>query len=130
MVFLIICLALLILPFVLIFVRRYLAQKRMRETEKIHINGAIVDIWERMVSSGRGQSTKHYVLSILDEDGVRRQSEGHHERSHLGIQIARGKLTKGTRGLVALRVDKKGKQTYSGFLPGLDSPVEEEKIEE
>tara|TARA_B100000029_G_scaffold425831_1_gene434419 strand:- start:915 stop:1079 length:165 start_codon:yes stop_codon:yes gene_type:complete len=54
----------------------------MRETEKIHINGEIVDIWERVVSSGRGQATKHYVLSILDEDGVRRQSEGHHERSH------------------------------------------------
>ena len=58
MVFLIICLALLILPFVLIFVRRYLAQKRMRETEKIHINGEIVDIWERVVSSGRRQATK------------------------------------------------------------------------
>ena len=71
----------------------------MRETEKIHINGEIVDIWERVVSSGRGQATKHYVLSILDEDGVRRQSEGHHERSYLGIQIAKGKLTKGTRGL-------------------------------
>ena len=94
MVFLIICLALLILPFVLIFVRRYFAQKRIRETEKIHINGKIVDIWERMVSRGRGQATKYYVLSILDEDGVRRQSGGHHERSHLGIQIARDKLTK------------------------------------
>ena len=104
---LIICLILLISPLALIFIRRYLATCS--------------------ISTGRGQTAKHYVLSILDEDGVRSQSEGHHERSHIGIQIARGKLTKGA---VVLRVDRKGKQTLSGFLPGLNVHADEGNVEE
>ena len=107
---LIICLILLISPLALIFIRRYLATCS--------------------ISTGRGQTAKHYVLSILDEDGVRSQSEGHHERSHIGIQIARDKLTKGTKGAVVLRVDRKGKQTLSGFLPGLNVHADEGNVEE
>ena len=98
---LIICLILLISPLALIFIRRYLATCS--------------------ISTGRGQTAKHYVLSILDEDGV---------RSHIGIQIARGKLTKGTKGAVVLRVDRKGKQTLSGFLPGLNVHADEGNVEE
>ena len=101
---LIICLILLISPLALIFIRRYLATCS--------------------ISTGRGQTAKHYVLSILDEDGV---------RSHIGIQIARGKLTKGTKGTkeaVVLRVDRKGKQTLSGFLPGLNVHADEGNVEE
>ena len=95
---LIICLILLISPLALIFIRRYLATCS--------------------ISTGRGQTAKHYVLSILDEDGV---------RSHIGIQIARGKLTKEA---VVLRVDRKGKQTLSGFLPGLNVHADEGNVEE
>ena len=64
----------------------------------------------------------YFVLIYYCEDGQRRRSEPIYDGTdRMFTDISREKVGIGTTGALILRVDKKERQTVTGFLPGFDA---------
>ena len=100
-----------------------LGKKFLSKGEKKYINGKIILIEEgREYYKGRSVRLMYFVPIYYCEDGQRRRSEPiYNGINRMFTDISREKVGIGTTGALILRVDKKGRETVTGFLPGFDA---------
>ena len=100
-----------------------LGKKFLSKGEKKYINGKIILIEEgREYYKGRSVRLMYFVPIYYCEDGQRRRSEPIYDGiNRMFTDISREKVGIGTTGALILRVDKKGRETVTGFLPGFDA---------
>ena len=100
-----------------------LNKKLLSKGEKKYINGKIILIeegWEYY--KGTLVKLMYFVPIYYCEDGQRRRSEPIYDGiNRMFTDISREKVGIGTTGALILRVDKKGRETVTGFLPGFDA---------
>ena len=100
-----------------------LNKKLLSKGEKKYINGKIILIEEgREYYKGRSVRLMYFVPIYYCEDGQRRRSEPIYDGiNRMFTDISREKVGIGTTGALILRVDKKERETVTGFLPGFDA---------
>ena len=100
-----------------------LNKKLLSKGEKKYINGKIILIEEgREYSKGTSVRLMYFVPIYYCEDGQRRRSEPIYDGiNRMFTDISREKVGIGTTGALILRVDKKERETVTGFLPGFDA---------
>ena len=100
-----------------------LGKKFLSKGEKKYINGKIILIEEgREYYKGRSVRLMYFVPIYYCEDGQRRRSEPIYDGiNRMFTDISREKVGIGTTGALILRVDKKERETVTGFLPGFDA---------
>ena len=100
-----------------------LGKKFLSKGEKKYINGKIILIEEgREYYKGTSVRLMYFVPIYYCEDGQRRRSEPIYDGiNRMFTDISREKVGIGTTGALILRVDKKGRETVTGFLPGFDA---------
>ena len=99
-----------------------LRKKFLSKGEKKYINGKIILIEEgREYYKGTSVRLMYFVPIYYCEDGQRRRSEPIYDGvDRMFTDISREKVGIGTTGALILRIDKKGRETVTGFLPGFD----------
>ena len=100
-----------------------LRKKFLSKGEKKYINGKIILIEEgREYYKETSVRLMYFVPIYYCEDGQRRRSEPiYNGINRMFTDISREKVGIGTTGALILRVDKKGRETVTGFLPGFDA---------
>ena len=100
-----------------------LRKKFLSKGEKKYINGKIILIEEgREYYKETSVRLMYFVPIYYCEDGQRRRSEPIYDGiNRMFTDISREKVGIGTTGALILRVDKKGRETVTGFLPGFDA---------
>ena len=100
-----------------------LNKKLLSKGEKKYINGKIILIEEgREYYKGTSVRLMYFVPIYYCEDGQRRRSEPIYDGiNRMFTDISREKVGIGTTGALILRVDKKERETVTGFLPGFDA---------
>ena len=64
----------------------------------------------------------YFVAIYYCEDSQKRRSEPvYDDADRMFTDISRGKVGIGTTGALILRIDTKGRETVTGFIPGLDA---------
>ena len=100
-----------------------LRKKFLSKGEKKYINGKIILIEEgREYYKETSVRLMYFVPIYYCEDGQRRRSEPIYDGvDRMFTDISREKVGIGTTGALILRIDKKGRKTVTGFLPGFDA---------
>ena len=100
-----------------------LSKKVLSKGEKKYINGKIILIEEgREYYKGTSVRLMYFVPIYYCEDGQRRRPEPIYDGvDRMFTDISREKVGIGTTGALILRIDKKGRETVTDFLPGFDA---------
>jgi len=105
-----------------------LRKKSFPKGERKYINGKIILIeedWDvKHYRYGGSERTRlmYFVPIYYCEAGQRRRSEPVYDGAdRMFTDISREKVGIGTTGALILRIDTKGRETVTGFLPGFDA---------